>query len=136
MGTAWTFEAGAAVARARAQERCEVCGTERDSQTHHRQPRGAGGVSRAGLAVNHPAALLRVCSGCHDRIERHREWARRLGLLVPGVGRGTAGHVDPADVPVRLRTVNGAGWFLLVEDGEVYAWVDLPDDHSVLGAAA
>jgi hypothetical protein len=130
--TRWTFEAGAEVARARAWEKCEVCGVDRDTQTHHRQPRGRGGVSGDGLAVNHPACLLRVCLTCHDRIERHREWARREGLLVPGVGRGTAGHVDPADVPVRLRTINGRGWFHLIEDGAVYQWLDLPDDFSAI----
>lgn len=125
----WTFEAGAAVARARAHGRCEVCGVDRDNQTHHRQPRGMGGVHGAGTAVNRPACLLRVCTTCHARIESYREWARRRGLLVP---RPT----DPATVPVRLRTVQGVGWWLLVEDGHCYQWVDRPEDWSALAADA
>lgn len=120
----WTFEAGAAIARTRATGRCEACGLQADNQTHHRQPRGMGGVSGEGLAVNRPCCLIRVCTTCHARIESSREWARRRGLLVP---RPT----DPALVPVRLRTVNGAGWFQLTVDG-CYRWRDLPDDWSAL----
>lgn len=120
------FEDGAAVARERAHGRCEVCGIRPDVQTHHRQARGMGGVSRAGTAVNRPSCLVRVCQPCHDRAESYRERARRVGLLVH---RPT----DPAQVPVRLRTVNGAGWFLLTDDG-CYVWQDLPHDHSVLAA--
>lgn len=87
-----------------------------------------GGVSGAGAAVNRPACLLRLCLPCHNKIESQRAWARQLGLLVP---RPT----DPATVPVRLRTTNGAGWFLLIEEGRVYAWVDRPDGWSALDAA-
>lgn len=124
---AWTFEAGAAIARDRAWQRCELrlAGCDgRDNQTHHRQPRGMGGVSGDGMAVNRPSCLLRTCLSCHNFAESRREWARRRGLLVP---RPT----DPARVPVRLSTVNGAGWYTLTDDG-CYLWRDLPEDWSAL----
>jgi len=120
--TRWTFDAGAEVARARAYGRCEVCAMRPDTQSHHRQPRGMGGVSGVGLVVNSPANLVRICQVCHDRAESYRDRARRVGLLVP---RPT----DPATVPVRLRTVNGTGWYLLLESGD-YHWQDLPEDWS------
>jgi hypothetical protein len=122
----WTFLAGAVIARERAQGRCEVCAAARDDQTHHRQPRGMGGVSRAGRSVNSPAALLRLCTACHHRIEHQRTWAKGQGLLVP---RPT----DPASVPARLRTANGDGWYLLDAAGG-YTWCDLPDGWSAWAA--
>jgi hypothetical protein len=66
---------------------------------HHRQPRGMGGTSEAG--VHALDRLLLVCgdgvSGCHGHIERHRESARARGLLVPQGG-------DCAAVPVQLAS--------------------------------
>lgn len=124
---AWTFEAAAAIVRDRSGNVCEVCRGAHGSavNTHHRQPRGMGGVAGEGLAVNSPACLIRLCAWCHNFIESRREWARRMGYLVPRPG-------DPGAVPVKLRTVNGAGWFLLVEDGHCYRWLDLPEDWSAL----
>jgi hypothetical protein len=105
------FEAGAELARQRANGSCEVCGRARGVMTHHRQPRGMGGVSRAGTQVNRVSCLLRVCIRCNDWIEvQHRADARELGLLVPR-------PLDPAAVKVWLVTAYGEGWFLLSEDG-------------------
>ena len=105
------FEAGAELARQRAQGGCEVCGRARGQQTHHRQPRQMGGVHRAGTRVNRVSCLLRACLGCHDWIEDEgRAHAYDLGLLVR---RPT----DPATVPVWLVTVYGEGWHLLDDDG-------------------
>ena len=127
----WTFEAGAEVARARAWEKCEVrtFGCQgRDSQTHHRQARGMGGVSGEGMSVNRPSCLLRVCLNCHNTIESRREWARRRGLLVHR-------PADPGAVPVYLNSVNGTGWFVLTDEG-MYVWQDLPEDYSAIASLA
>lgn len=113
------FEEGAEVVRARAWGLCEVDGHTAGLQTHHRQPRGMGGVSRDGMAVNRPSALLRVCLLCHNTIEHEREWAYAMGYLVQ---RPTV----PGTVPVWLHTVNGRGWWLLTDDG-CYQWQDLPE---------
>jgi hypothetical protein len=84
-----------------------------------------GGVSGEGLAVNDPSALLRVCDHCHDQLERpQRALAYDLGLLVR---RPTV----PAEVPAWLHTINGAGWFLLNNEGD-YVWVDRPAPTEVL----
>lgn len=104
---------------------CEICGGANGQavNTHHRQPRGMGGTAGAAAdAVNSPAALIRVCAFDHNRVESYREWSRRHGYLVP---RPT----DPATVPARLRTVNGAAWWLLTHEG-MYSWVDRPETWS------
>lgn len=112
------FEQGAAVVRERSWGLCEACGGHAGIQTHHRLPRGMGGVSRAGLVVNLPSNLIRLCELMHRTIESQREWAVEMGYLVR---RGD----DPATIPVYLRTVNGSGWFLLHNDGAI-EWQDLP----------
>lgn len=119
------FEQGAEIVRGRSWGMCEMCGTARGSQTHHRQPRGMGGVSGVGMAVNTPAGLVRVCSPCHDRTESQRESARELGHLVPR-------PYAPAEVPIWLHHVNGRGWWLLGEDGNM-TWLDRAEpSHSRL----
>jgi 5-methylcytosine-specific restriction enzyme A len=110
------FEQGAAIARERAQGGCEACGRARGTQSHHRQPRGAGGVSRSGLAVNLPSNLIRACGDCHRWVESFRAVARDLGLLVPR-------PLIPAEVRVWLCTAQGEAWWLL-DDAGSYTWVD------------
>lgn len=79
-----------------------------------------GGRSGAGLVVNRPSNLLRACGPCHSWIEHHPAEADALGLLHPA---------DPAD-PVWLRTVYGAGWWRLDDDG-MYLFADPPGAPSV-----
>jgi hypothetical protein len=113
------FADGAEIARRRAWGVCEACGKRRDVMTHHRQPRQMGGVSREGMAVNRPSALVRVCQFCNDQLEvQQRGLAYELGLIVR---RPTV----PAEVPVWLHTINGTGWWLLSDEGD-YQWVDQP----------
>lgn len=115
------FTDGAVVVRDRSGDVCEVCRGVRGraAQTHHRQARGMGGVSRAGLAVNRPSALIRVCLSCHAWIESYRDAAEALGLLVPRPG-------VPGEVPAWLHTAYGRGWFSLDDEG-CYGFVDRPD---------
>lgn len=108
------FEDGAVIVRGRSHGLCELCGRRPGLQTHHRQPRGMGGVSGVGLAVNLPSALLRLCLECHAAIESERDAARDLGLLVP--------RPDvPGEAPVWLRPIYGPGWYLLDDEGS-YGW--------------
>jgi hypothetical protein len=108
------FADGAAAVRDRCAGLCEVCGRRPGVQTHHRQPRGMGGVAGVGLAVNRPSALVRVCLSCHAWAESERDAARVLGLLVP--------RPDvPAEAPVYLSPVYGPGWYLLNDEG-CYEW--------------
>lgn len=113
--TGWSFAAGAAVVRDRSGGACELCGGV-GTQTHHRQPRGMGGVSGVGLAVNSPANLLRICGPCHRDAESRRALAYEEGWLVR---RPT----DPATVPARLRTAQGVGYWLLTAEG-MYVWAE------------
>lgn len=84
----------------RAGGRCEVCGTRLtgDWSRHHRRPRRMGGTRRPD--TNQLANLLLVCgtgvTGCHGRIETHREWAYLNGYLLPA-------GADPLHVPVVYR---------------------------------
>lgn len=86
---------------ARAGGRCELCGGSIAGvvgfSMHHRLPRRMGGSSRPEL--NTPANLILLCgsgtTGCHGRVESHREQAYGEGLLL------REGQ-DPAAVPVLL----------------------------------
>lgn len=109
------FEDGAAIVRERSAGLCECC-RKVGIQTHHRTPRGMGGVSGLGRAVNKPSNLLRLCLACHQDAESQREQAFELGRLVY---RGD----DPSQVPVWLQHVNGTGWWLLDDVGNM-AWSD------------
>lgn len=116
------FADGAEVVRGRSHRLCEarVAGdcSGRGEQTHHRQPRGMGGVSGVGLAVNRPAALVRVCLPCHAWIESERTAAEDLGLLV----RRPA---DPGDAAVHLHPIYGPGWYRLTDGGD-YEFAEAP----------
>lgn len=93
---------------------CEVC-RRQGIQTHHRQNRGSGGVSRAGAAlVNRPSALIRLCLDCHDWIGHNPTQAEILGWLVRRPD-------DPGEQPVWLHCLYGAGWWLLTDEGD-YVW--------------
>lgn len=91
--------------RARAKDRCEVCGSlALYHQIHHRRPRGMGGSSdeACGTAANG----IWVHPSCHNRIESNREQAILKGWLVP---QGK----NPAEVPFKKYNQ----WVLLLEDG-------------------
>jgi hypothetical protein len=118
------FEEGAAVVAGRSHGLCEVCGFRPGIQTHHRQPRGRGGVSGVGMAVNQPSCLLRICLACHDWIEtQERGVAYDLGLLVR---RPT----EPRTVRVWLSPIYGPGWYLLDDEGD-YQLLEDDDEPEV-----
>lgn len=81
---------------------------------HHRKPRGSGGTSDVRIASI--TNCLIVCgsgtTGCHGRIERNREVALRIGLLIPR--NATTNEFAPA--AVRVRRLDGS-WWLLTESG-------------------
>lgn len=86
--------------RARAQGRCERCGTA-DSlrwSFHHRIPRGMGGSKDPRL--NLPSNILLLCGsgteGCHGWVESHRNEAREQGLLLYR-------DDDASELPAELR---------------------------------
>lgn len=102
-------------------ERCFVCRKtlrweERGIgwSMHHRKPRGMGGTSDPRVASI--ANALTVCgsgtTGCHGLIERDREEALRLGLLIPT--NATTETFAPAAVWVRRQDKT---WWLLTESG-------------------
>lgn len=86
--------------KARAQNRCERCGTADAYRwsLHHRKPRGMGGTKNP--LINSPANLLLLCGsgteGCHGWVESHREESYESGLLVHR-------NDDPDEIPVTLR---------------------------------
>lgn len=102
-------------------ERCFVCRKplrweERGTgwSMHHRKPRGMGGTTDP--RVSSIANALTVCgsgvTGCHGRIERNREIALRVGLLIPT--NATTETFAPA--AVRVRRLDKT-WWLLTESG-------------------
>lgn len=108
----------------REKERCFLCQTplawERRGaavggwSAHRRKPRGAGGTSDPCPASI--ANCLIVCgtgtTGCRGRIERHREVATAVGLLIPW----NATTEDFAPAAVRVRRMDKT-WWLLTESG-------------------
>lgn len=84
---------------------CERCGAPAPiHQFHHRRPRAMGGTRRTDTAEAVNGLVLHP--RCHTWVERNRQEAVELGLLVPQ-------HRDPGDTPVRLWD----GWFMLNPDG-------------------
>jgi hypothetical protein len=59
---------------------CEICGTHRVREHHHRRPRGMGGSRRED--TNRASNGLGLCSGCHSMVERHRDVAEMHGWIV------------------------------------------------------
>lgn len=60
--------------------------------------------------------LLALCRPEHDRVDADPAWAKAQGWLVPH-------PTDPYGVPVKIRTVNGYGWWYLLADG-TFQWCD------------
>ena len=75
-----------------------------------------GGRRGAGLVVNRPSNLIRVCLSCHAWVEANPAEADALGLLHPD---------DPSD-PVWLCPAYGWAWWRLDDEG-CYEFVDRPD---------
>lgn len=113
------FEIAKALAQARSYGACEGCGASGALDAHHRMTRGSGGVHGAASdASNDPRNLLMLCRVCHDRT---------LADAGPCIARGWVierrAGVNPHDVPAKIYTVNGYGWWYLTEDGG-YRWAD------------
>ncbi len=121
-----SFERAKELLWARSYGRCEACGgssTGRDP--HHRQARGMGGVHGAAkLHSNDVRNLLALCRVCHDSVDAAPELARAVGWLVTH-------PTDPHAIPAKIRTVNGPGWWYLLEDG-CFQWCDPIEAASVL----
>jgi hypothetical protein len=59
-----------------------------------------------------------LCRPCHDSTLSAATEAIKVGWVIE-----RRSGVDPYDVPAKLYTVNGRGWWLLTEDGG-YRWDD------------
>lgn len=78
-----------------------------------------GGVKGAAAArSNDVRNLLALCRPCHDGVDAEPGLALAVGWLVRH-------PIDPYRVPVKIRTVNGPGWWWLL-DGGCFQWCD-PD---------
>lgn len=86
----------------RSEGRCEIGGTCRATDMHHRQNRSQGGQWT-------PENLLHVCRAHHQHVTVNPQAAREQGWTVPS-------HRDPAQVPVWLA---GRGYALLRNDGSI-----------------
>jgi len=114
-----TFEAAKALAQARSYGACEGCRAFTALDPHHRMTRGSGGVHRAASDVsNDPRNLLMLCRSCHDRTLNDAGPCIEIGWVI----ERRAG-VDPREVPAKIHTVNGYGWWYLTEEGG-YRWAD------------
>lgn len=108
---------------------------------HHRMTRGSGGVHGTAAAVsNEVRNLLMLCRPCHDLTLSDAARCIEMGWVIE---RRTG--VWPEQVPAKIHTVNGRGWWFLTEDGG-YRWADdlniqpdfvltygtrtVPDEHS------
>lgn len=114
------FEAAKAIAQARVWGQCEGCGKHGSPlDPHHRMTRGSGGVHGAAADVsNDPRNLLMLCRTCHDLTLTDATTCMPVGWVV----ERRAG-VDPREVPAKIHTVNGYGWWYLTEQGG-YRWAD------------
>jgi hypothetical protein len=113
------FEIAKALAQARSYGLCEGCRAFTALDPHHRMTRGSGGVHRAASDVsNDPRNLLMLCRVCHDLT---------LSDAGPCIADGWVierrAGMNPHDVPAKIHTVNGYGWWYLTEDGG-YRWAD------------
>lgn len=103
--------------KTRANGRCEICGSGRHHQVHHRRPRGMGGSSDA--VSDSPANCLWLCGDCHLRmVEVERANAIAAGWLVH---QGD----DPSLVPVLYR----GRWVFLQHDGTVTTGLSAVPGH-------
>lgn len=118
-----SFETAKKTAIARSWGQCEGCGADKGMglDPHHRMTRGMGGVHQAAADVsNDPRNLLMFCRPCHDRTLSASTIAQ---CIADGWVIERRAGVDPREVPARIRTVNGYGWWYLTEDGG-YNWAD------------
>jgi hypothetical protein len=113
------FEIAKALAQARSYGCCEGCRAFTSLDPHHRMTRGSGGVHGVASDVsNDPRNLLMLCRTCHDHATNETVECTKVGWVV----ERRAG-VDPREVPAKIHTVNGYGWWYLTEDGG-YEWAD------------
>jgi hypothetical protein len=113
------FEKAKALAQARSYGLCEGCGIPGHLDPHHRMTRGSGGVhGAASVASNDPRNLLMLCRVCHDRTLADAAACIAIGWVIE-----RRSGVDPYSVPAKIHTVNGHGWWYLLENGG-YEWAD------------
>lgn len=85
-----------------------------------------GGVKGAAKThSNDVRNLLALCRVCHDSVDAEPGLARAVGWLVPH-------PIDPYEIPVKIRTVNGPGWWYLLADG-CFQWCDPDEAVAALG---
>lgn len=125
-----SFETAKALAKARAYGFCEGCRAATHLDPHHRMTRGAGGVHGAAAAVSNDVRnLLMLCrQSCHDLTLTDAQACIAVGWVV----ERRAG-VDPREVPAKIHTVNGYGWWYLTVEGG-YTWADelnLQDNYAL-----
>jgi hypothetical protein len=112
-----SFEEAKALAQARSHGRCEGCGLAGRLDPHHRMTRGSGGVHGAAEEISNDVRnLLMLCRPCHDSTLADAPGCIKIGWVV----ERRAG-VNPHDVPAKLHTVNGPGWWFLTSDAG-YLW--------------
>jgi hypothetical protein len=113
------FEVAKGIAQARSYGLCEGCRGAAKLDPHHRMTRGSGGVHGAAHTVsNDPRNLLMLCRICHDRTLADAPACILIGWVI----ERRAG-LDPRDVPAKIHTVNGYGWWRLTREGG-YVWDD------------
>lgn len=123
-----SLEVSRDLARARCFGMCEGCRAYgRVLDPHHRRTRGSGGVHRAAAeAANDVRNLLMLCrEQCHESTLDARTVAE---CIAKGWVIERRSGADPFDTPALIHTVNGYGWWFLLEDGG-YRWADLPDTY-------
>lgn len=114
-----TFEQAKALAQARSNGICEGCGLSGKLDPHHRMTRGSGGVHGVAATVSNDVRnLLMLCRICHDRTLSHADDCIRIGWVV----ERRAGK-PAANIPAKIYTVNGKGWWWLTRDAG-YLWFD------------
>jgi len=69
------------------------------------------------VAAHACSNLMGLCGTCHDFTLTDPVQCRRLGWIVPH------GVAQPLDVPARMVTVNGVGWWYLRDDAG-YVWTE------------
>jgi hypothetical protein len=113
------FEIAKALTQARSWGCCEGCRAFTALDPHHRMTRGSGGVHGGAYDVsNDPRNLLMLCRACHDRTLSDAPSCMAIGWVI----ERRAG-VDPREVPAKIHTVQGYGWWYLTEQGG-YRWAD------------
>lgn len=114
-----SFEIAKALAQARSYGLCEGCRASEPLDPHHRMTRGSGGVHRAAADVSNDVRnLLMLCRPCHDRTLADAAACIEVGWVIE-----RRSGADPREIPAKIHTVNGYGWWHLTAEGG-YRWVD------------